>query len=236
MPILQMGAFNMPFFCARFLTTCKLVIPCVWLYLQDKFTGMKRTLLLALTLVITLSANAQIEDMEAAKKAAFHAAKVMDNALVSKHYDDYVSFNHPKVVEQAEGGRSGLVILIAKQITEIEESGNIITAIWPHMPTVVIDTAGEWQCTLDQFMEYRLPEGKVKAETTLIGISPDKGKTWYFLDAAGRNLQDLKTLFPTLSSQLVIQPPAEPIFTPDPKSTPATKGTTTTKKTPAPKK
>lgn len=193
---------------------------------------MKRTLLLTLTLIITLSAKAQVEDMEAAKKAAFHAAKVMDNALVSKHYDDYVSFNHPKVVEQAEGGRSGLVIQIAKQITEIEESGNIITAIWPHMPTFIIDTAGEWQCTLDQFMEYRLPEGKVKAETTLIGISPDKGKTWYFLDAAGRTLNDIKTLFPSLSSQLVIKPQKDAVFTPDPKSTPATKVTPTTKKTP----
>lgn len=175
---------------------------------------MKRILFL-LGLGTTFSAYAQVEDLEAAKKSAFLAAKTMDEALINRHYDDYVVYNHPKVLEQVEGGRAGMAIQVARQIADIEELGNIITAVWPQMPETVIDTAGEWQTTLQQFMEYRLPDGKIKSETTIIGLSPDKGKTWYFMDAAGRQLKDLKELFPTLSSKLVIPEPKQAQFTPD---------------------
>ncbi len=176
---------------------------------------MKKLLLLLCMAALAHNTHAQIEDMEAAKKSAFMAAKTMDEALINKHYDDYVVYNHPRVLEQVKGGRAGMAIQIAQQIKDIEEAGNIITAVWPKMPETVIDTAGEWQTAIQQFMEYRLPEGKIKSETTIIGISPDKGKTWYFLDVAGRTLNDLKQLFPAISSQLVIPPAKEAEFTPD---------------------
>jgi len=176
---------------------------------------MKRILLLLSAITAGVTVYAQIDDMEAAKRSAFAAAKTMDEALINKHYDDYAVYNHPKVLQQVQGGRAGMAIQVAKQIQDIEQSGNIITAVWPQMPETVIDTAGEWQTTLQQFMEYRLPEGKIRSETTIIGMSPDKGKTWYFLDVAGRQLNELKELFPTLSSRLVIPAPKEAVFTPD---------------------
>lgn len=165
--------------------------------------------------LISNNSYAQIEGIEAAKKSAFVAAKTMDEALINRQYDDYTVYNHPKVVEQVPGGRDGMAIQIAEQVKNIEEAGNIITAVWPQMPDTIIDTAGEWQTTMQQFMEYRLPDGKIKSETTLIGISPDKGKTWYFIDVAGRSLKDIQELFPTLSSQLVIPQAKEAEFTPD---------------------
>lgn len=177
---------------------------------------MKNSLLLICLLVLqTTVSKAQIENEERVKTSAFLAAKTMDNALVIKDYDKYVEYNHPKVLAQVEGGRSGMVMQVADQVATIEESGNLITAVWPGKPEFVVDTAGEYQCTMQQFMEYRLPEGKVKAETTIIGISQDKGKNWYFLDVAGRKLEDVKELFPTLSSKLVIPPASEPEFTAD---------------------
>lgn len=169
-------------------------------------------------ILLSFSTIAQTGNMERQKTAAFMAAKTMDNALVVKDFDKYVEYNHPKVLEQVEGGRSGMVIQVSEQVKGIEESGNYITAVWPQKPEFVVDTAGELQCTMQQFMEYRLPEGKVKAETTIIGISPDKGKTWYFLDVAGRKLDQVKELFPNLSSKLVIPPTHEPEFTADKKS------------------
>lgn len=176
---------------------------------------MKKLLLLLGTIISTQCVFAQIEDMEAAKKSAFLAAKAMDEALINKHYDDYVVYNHPKVLEQVKGGRAGMAVQIAQQIKDIEDAGNTITAVWPKMPETMLDTAGEWQTTLQQFMEYRLPEGKIKSETTIIGLSPDKGKTWYFLDVAGRTLDDIRQLFPNVSTKLVIPPAKEPEFTAD---------------------
>lgn len=186
----------------------------VYLLPEYKY-DMKKVFILLSVICIALSANAQVTNQTEAKKSAFVAAKTMNDALVLKDYDKYVEYNHPKVLEQTPGGRSGMVMQVAKQINDIEESGNYITAIWANMPEVVLDTAGEWQCTLQQFMEYRLPSGKVKAETTIIGISPDKGKAWYFLDVAGRKLEDIKAMFPTLSSKLKVGAPVEPVFTPN---------------------
>lgn len=176
---------------------------------------MKKLLLLLGTVVATCNVYAQIDDIEGAKKSAFMAAKTMDEALINRQYDDYVVYNHPKVLEQVKGGRAGMAIQIAQQVKEIEESGNVITAIWPKMPEIMIDTAGEWQTTLQQFMDYRLPEGKIRSETTIIGISPDKGKTWYFVDVAGRQLKEIRELFPTLSSQLIVPPAKDAEFIPE---------------------
>jgi len=176
---------------------------------------MKRTLIIALAMAGYFAAQAQIADPAAAKKSAFMAAKSMDEAMMNKHYDDYAAFIHPRVLENVEGGRAGMTIQVAQQIKDLEESGNLITAVWPNMPETILDTAGEWQCVLPQYMEYRLPEGKIKATTSLIGLSPDKGKTWYFLDVAGRSLAEMRTLFPNVSSKLVVPPPVDPQFTAD---------------------
>lgn len=167
------------------------------------------------TFTIHQQCEAQSLNQQLAKQSAFAAAKAMDEALINRHYDDYVSYNHPKVLEQVKGGRQAMIIQVSKQMNDIQESGNVITAVWPQAPEVIIDTAGEWQCTMQQYMTYRLPEGKIKAVTTIIGISPDKGNKWYFVDAAGRPLSELKTLFPSLSSRLKIAPPSSPEFTAD---------------------
>lgn len=51
--------------------------------------------------------------------------------------------------------------------------------------------------------------GNVTFETTLIAISPDEGKHWYFVDTSVYNVKDVKKAVPDLSPQLVI-PPAKP--------------------------
>lgn len=176
---------------------------------------MKRALLVVCSLIITIATQAQEIDIEAAKRSAFNAAKSMNDALVEKDFDRYVNYNHPLVLEQVEYGRSGMIMEVAKQINNIEENGNYITAIWAKMPISFVDTADEWQCTLPQFMEYRLPNGKIKSQTTIIGISPDKGAHWYFIDMADRQLSDMKNLFPKLSDRLVINPKVEDEYTPN---------------------
>ena len=165
----------------------------------------------------SLVAEAQINDIEAAKKSAFLAAKRMDDALVSKKYDEYVAFNHPDVIAKVEGGRSGLVKQTLEQIKSMEQGGTYITAAWPGKILSMVDTAGEWQCSVPLYMNLRIENGTISTTTTLIGISPDKGKRWYFVDisAAGNTLAGVKKLFPKLSSKLVVLPASEPTFKAD---------------------
>lgn len=176
---------------------------------------MKKLILLLNFILLSVCGNAQELQEERALRAAFFAAKTMGNAMVIKDYDQYVEYNHPYILEKVEGGRSGMVIEIKRQIETLEESGNYVTAAWPSMPNEIIDTANELQCTMQQYVEYRLPNGKIKSETTIIGISPDRGNTWYFVDAANRPLTEIKNMFPTLSDRLSLAAPVEPVFTAD---------------------
>lgn len=179
---------------------------------------MKYLLLITfITLSISNTSFAQGGDMTQAKKNAFVAAKVMNDALVTKDWYTYVETNHPKVIEQIEGGVPGLVKQTKEQVAQLEAAGNTIIAAWPGQPSDIIDTAGEYQLTIPQYMEIRLPTGKLKTETTLIGISQNKGKKWYFIDleASGNDVNKLREMFPTISSKIKANTPKQPVFTPD---------------------
>jgi hypothetical protein len=58
------------------------------------------------------------------------------------------------------------------------------------------------------------PLGEVYLETSLIAISMDKGKNWYFIDTNVYKADKIKTALPDLSPKLVIPPQKEPKLTP----------------------
>ena len=101
------------------------------------------------------------------------------------------------------------------QIDNMAKQGVTILKAWPGESGNIVDTAGELQSTIPQMIQMQVQGGKLTTETTLIALSPDKGKSWYFIDAAGKSLAELKGLFPNLSSSLVIPEPVEPKFEED---------------------
>lgn len=46
--------------------------------------------------------------------------------------------------------------------------------------------------------------GQPVTESTLIAISTDNGKNWYFVDTPGKDIQTMKKALPNLSGELVI--------------------------------
>jgi hypothetical protein len=175
---------------------------------------MTRLNILILALLIpVLSVNAQ-DNLAKFKPAVKSAAKRMGDALVKKDIKTSVKTTYPKVVEATEGGLAKIQAELEKQIAAIEQAGNKIVSAWPGEASVIIDTAGEYQCTIPQYMKMRLSNGMLTTQTTLIGLSPDKGKTWYFIDAVDKTLNQWRSVFPNLSSKLVLKPSPEPKFIP----------------------
>lgn len=160
----------------------------------------------------SLYAQADIQKLKPGVKAA---AKKMNDALVKKDYRAFVSTTYPKVVESTNGGLDKLEKELESQVKNIESQGTTIMSAWPGEISNIIDTAGEYQCTLPQYMKMKMKEGVLQTETTLFALSPDKGKTWYFIDATEKPLDKWRQLFPNLSSKLVIKPAPEPKFTPN---------------------
>jgi hypothetical protein len=175
-----------------------------------KITGLIVGMLL---LVGSVYAQADIQKLRPTVKAA---AKKMNEALVKKNLAEFVKTTHPKVIEGTPGGAEKIVKDLEAQLSAIEKDGANIVSAWTGEASPIIDTAGEYQCTIPQYMKRNIkdPKGVLITQTTLMAISQDKGKTWYFVDATDKTLAQWKTVFPTLSSKLVIKPSPEPKFEP----------------------
>ncbi len=177
---------------------------------MTKFTS----LLILLCIGFATQANAQagVQKLKPSVKAA---AKKMNDALVKKNLHEFVKTTHPKVIEMTAGGAEKLEKDLATQIENIEKSGSKIISAWPGEASAIIDTAGEYQCTIPQYMKMKMENGVLTTQTTLMAFSSDKGKTWYFIDATDKSLAQWRTVFPNISSQLVIRPAPEPKFQPN---------------------
>lgn len=175
----------------------------------------KSNILVLLLCFISIISFAQSKDA-AMKASVVAAAKKMDGYLMKKDYRSFVHTTYPKAVQMMDGGYDKLYEELKGQISTMEKANNTILSVWPGTPSNIIDTAGELQCTIPQFMKLKVDYGMLTTETTLIAFSMDKGKTWYFMDVVDRSLDKIREVFPGVSSKLVITKSPEPKFTRDP--------------------
>jgi hypothetical protein len=175
-----------------------------------------RTLIL-LTIISFNSGFAFAQQNADYKASVKKAAKDMGAALVKKDYSHFVKSTYPAAVAATRGGEQQLIKELEAQVSSMEKEGTKVLALWPGEPSKLVDTANEWQCTIPQKMTMKLPEGRLTTVTTLIALSPDKGKTWYFMDVADRSIGKMRELFPNISARLVIPKTPEPAFVADKK-------------------
>jgi len=175
--------------------------------------------------------TALAQDGETAKRDALKkAADQMNYALVNRKFDLFVKTAYPKAITTVPGGAEKMIERLKTQMAAMDQQGHRIVAAWIGEPTAFIDTAGELQCTVNQKMALQFEQGKLITETTLLALSPDDGVTWYFVDAADRDIQKMRTIFPTLSSKLVLNPSPEPVFEKTPEKAPEKKAVPKSKK------
>lgn len=138
-------------------------------------------------------------------------ATKMGNALVNKDYKTFVSYSYPKILEQM-GGTEKMAASIEQQMKGMENAGTTIVAISYENPSPIIKAGKELQCTIPQQMIMVSGKNKIAAKSTLICISKDNGKHWYFLDAGERDIKTIHQQLPNVSKSLVIPPPAQPVL------------------------
>jgi hypothetical protein len=188
-----------------------------YIYDSHSVTIMKKLSILLLAVMLTAEAWSQVKGKQSAAdkqlKATVKAtAKRMNDALVKKDMKTFVKTTYPKVVESSEGGLDKLAEDMETQIASMEANNNKIISAWTGEPVNFVDTAGELQCTMPQYMKIQLVNGVLTTQTTLMGFSPDQGKTWYFIDATDKPLDKWRSAFPNISSRLTLKPPPEPKF------------------------
>lgn len=175
---------------------------------------MKRKIVLFIAIfLISICTYAQNND--AVIKTLFEQANDMGKKFISQDYAGFIKYSHPSTIK-GMGGEKKATEKITTEMLSIGKDGIVITNITFGTPSKIITVNDELQCTVPQIMEMHVPGGKVTSTTTMLAISNDKGKNWYFLDTANYNFYDMKMLLPNLSEEIVIPERTDPSFEADP--------------------
>lgn len=130
-------------------------------------------------------------------------ANEMGDAFIKGDYKYFVKFTHPTLI-QAMGGENKMIATLTKTINQTKSQGVSFLSITFDNPTKIVKTKNELQCTIAQHLTAQVPNGKTTNSSTLIAVSMDNGKKWYFVDTTNKDISQIKQLLPNLSSEIVI--------------------------------
>jgi hypothetical protein len=174
---------------------------------------------LKLIFVLSLFAGAcnntpKTEDNSNYKKNIKLQAEKMCQLLLKKDFSSFTKFTYPKVVEMM-GGEAKMVEVIENGTLQMESEETSILNATIGEPSNTITYESEIQCTVPQTTEIKVPDGMLITKSTLIAISMDNGKNWYFVDTSGKDIQTMREMLPNLSPELVIPKLEEPTLVKD---------------------
>lgn len=138
-------------------------------------------------------------------------ALTMGELLLKKDFKAFTKFVYPKLTEMM-GGELKMAEILEKGSSEMESKGITMLTFNVGQPSKYVSSANELQCTLPQTIEIKVPQGRLVTKATLIAISIDDGKNWYFVDTSGKDIETVKRMLPNLSGDLVIPEKQEPVF------------------------
>ena len=174
---------------------------------------MKRKIIILLISLFSAAASVQAQTDEELNGMVLKHADSMAACFIAKDYACFLKYSHPKVIHSMGGYQSALK-KTREEFKKLEEEGITFEALKFGTLSKMIHAGTELQCIIQQQIEMLLPRGRMTAITTLIAISEDNGKSWYFTDASRFDLPSMQRLIPSLSDEHVFPYPQEPVFEP----------------------
>ncbi|MBS1599679.1 MAG: hypothetical protein JST75_15745 [Bacteroidetes bacterium] len=143
-------------------------------------------------------------------------AQAMDmaRALIKNDFIAFSEFVHPSIITYT-GGKEKLKANIDSAASAMKQFGVQFKKILVGNPGPIINYKDQLQSIVPQTTTMQTMMGELEVETSLIAVSMDKGKKWYFIDTNVYKADKIKTALPDLSPQLVIPPQKQPKFTPN---------------------
>jgi hypothetical protein len=137
----------------------------------------------------------------------------MAKALVNNDFTAFSKYMHPALVTLA-GGRQKLKNSMDSADIMKKQFGIQFSKILIGEPGEIIAYKDQLQCVVPQYTDMQTPMGRLSLSSSLIAISTDKGKNWYFVDTNMYKTDKLTAVLPDLSPKLVIPPKQQPVLTP----------------------
>jgi len=159
---------------------------------------------------LLIQATVQAQPLETVIKTQ---AMDMARGVLAKDVDKIVSYMPPKLVADA-GGKEKMMMARDTLNKYMKQFGAEIKKVTIGNPGKIISYKKHLQTTVPQTTEATFMASKVIFQTTLIALSDDGGKHWYFVDNSIYRGDKLKSSLPDLSPELVIPPMQMPKITP----------------------
>lgn len=105
-------------------------------------------------------------------------------ALTAGNYARLVDLTYPKVVEMI-GGRDKMIEMLRSGTEDMKAHGSAILGAEVSEPPEVVTANDKQFAIVPITVRVQVPEGTVRANSFLVAISEDHGKTWKFIDGAG---------------------------------------------------
>jgi hypothetical protein len=138
----------------------------------------------------------------------------MARAVLAKDVDKIVYYMPPKLVADA-GGKEKMMIARDTVNKYMKQFGAEIKKVTIGNPGKIISYKKQLQTTVPQTTEASFMSSTVILQSTLIAISEDGGRRWYFVDTNIYRENKLRSSLPDLSPELVIPPMSMPKIIPN---------------------
>lgn len=175
---------------------------------MKKILPTARKLLLPVLLFASVTMTAQ--PMSSVIKAQ---AVDMGRAMVSQDVETFSKYMHPALVQKA-GGPAKMREMADTMTRVFKQLGASVNRILFGNPADIVKHKKTLQTTLPQTTYLVTSFADVELESTLVAISMDGGKHWYFIDTNIYRESELRKDLPELSPALVIPPASKPRLIP----------------------
>ena len=159
---------------------------------------MMNSKLFSLFLVSVLCFSTALAQTE---KKMMKEAKSYAKAMKKGDWDKVVELTYPEIVKLA-GGNKRYVQQSKNSALLMERQGFTIDKAELSSPSDTVSDGDKLLSVIPMRLTFDGPLGKLYSESSILGISNDKGKTWTFISVSQTGLDEIVKLFPEATRKL----------------------------------
>lgn len=137
----------------------------------------------------------------------------LGSAVMKNDFTTFIKYMHPNIIAYA-GGKETMKTKMDSAYSAMKLFGVTFKRYSIGSPGEIVKYKDELQAVLPEITTIKTPLGELTVETSMIVISPDGGKNWWFIDTNVYKVDKLKDILPDISPNLVIPPQKAPKLVP----------------------
>jgi hypothetical protein len=164
-------------------------------------------------LLVLIGVDARADD--ASKSAVVKKAVEIGEAIKKEDYAKVIDLTYPKVIELM-GGREKMIATLETGMKQLKEQGFAFRSLEVGEPGEFLAEGKNTFVVVPTTTEMTVPGGKMTIKSYLLGISPDGGKAWTFVDGNGIGTPEKREMvLPKLPEKLELPEPQKPTLIKD---------------------